>query len=80
MAQAVAKKSNASTAKEATARSGSRNGRNRRTKVAMDEQFRFTGATSTGLTFERRWTTPGIHPYDEVTWERRRAIIASEAG
>ena len=20
-----------------------------------------------GLTFERRWTTPGIHPYDEIT-------------
>ncbi len=36
--------------------------------------------TSRGLTFERRWTTPGIHPYDEVTWERRRASIANESG
>ncbi|MEX2183055.1 MAG: vitamin B12-dependent ribonucleotide reductase, partial [Chloroflexota bacterium] len=33
-----------------------------------------------GLTFERRWTTPGIHPYDEVTWEYRTAGISSETG
>jgi ribonucleoside-diphosphate reductase alpha chain len=46
----------------------------------MDEQFRFTGATSKGLTFERRWTTPGTHPYDEVGWELRDASIANEAG
>jgi ribonucleoside-diphosphate reductase alpha chain len=24
-----------------------------------------------GLTIERIYTTPGVHPYDEVTWERR---------
>ncbi|MEO7423739.1 MAG: vitamin B12-dependent ribonucleotide reductase, partial [Fibrobacteria bacterium] len=34
----------------------------------------------TGLTFERRWTTPGIHPYDEITWEYRTAGISSESG
>jgi hypothetical protein len=22
-----------------------------------------------GLTFERRWTRPDVHPYDEITWE-----------
>ncbi len=33
-----------------------------------------------GLTFERRWTTPGIHPYDEITWEYRTAGISSESG
>jgi ribonucleoside-diphosphate reductase alpha chain len=33
-----------------------------------------------GLTFERRWTTPGVHPYDEITWEYRTAGIASETG
>ncbi len=33
-----------------------------------------------GLTFERRWTTPGIHPYDEITWEYRTAGIANESG
>ena len=70
MAEAVAKVPNATPAKEATARSGSRDGRGKRaaTRAAMDEQYRFTGATSKGLTFERRWTTPGVHPYDEVTW------------
>ncbi|HEX5825379.1 MAG TPA: vitamin B12-dependent ribonucleotide reductase, partial [Candidatus Limnocylindrales bacterium] len=33
-----------------------------------------------GLTFERRWTTPGIHPYDEITWEQRTAAIGNESG
>ncbi len=33
-----------------------------------------------GLTFERRWTTPGTHPYDEITWEYRTAGISSETG
>ena len=31
-----------------------------------------------GLTFERRWTRPGVHPYDEITWEYRTAGIANE--
>ena len=31
-----------------------------------------------GLTFERRWTRPGVHPYDEITWELRTAGIANE--
>src|SRR5215203_5878636 len=33
-----------------------------------------------GLTFERRWTTPGVHPYHEITWEYRTAGIANESG
>ncbi len=33
-----------------------------------------------GLTFERRWTTPGIHPYDEIAWEQRTAAIGNESG
>ena len=78
MAEAVAKVHNATPAKEATARSGSRS-RSRR-KAAMDDQFRFTGSTTKGLTFERRWTTPGVHPYDEVEWELRDANIANEQG
>ncbi len=28
-----------------------------------------------GLTVERRYTTPGVHPFDEVEWELRDAII-----
>ena len=38
------------------------------------------GHQATGLTFERRWTTPGIHPYDEITWETRTAAIGNESG
>jgi ribonucleoside-diphosphate reductase alpha chain len=28
-----------------------------------------------GLTIERRFTTPGVHPFDEVEWEIRDALI-----
>ncbi|MFP5348088.1 MAG: vitamin B12-dependent ribonucleotide reductase, partial [Actinomycetes bacterium] len=27
-----------------------------------------------GLTVERVYTTAGVHPYDEVTWERRDVV------
>ncbi|MFC5379804.1 vitamin B12-dependent ribonucleotide reductase [Aquipuribacter nitratireducens] len=27
-----------------------------------------------GITVERVWTTPGVHPYDEVTWESRDVV------
>lgn len=40
----------------------------------------FTGEGTRGLTFERRWTRPGVHPYDEITWEYRNAAISSETG
>ena len=40
----------------------------------------FTGEGTRGLTFERRWTRPGVHPYDEITWEFRTAGISSETG
>ncbi|MBP1704391.1 MAG: Ribonucleotide reductase of class (coenzyme B12-dependent) [Chloroflexi bacterium] len=42
--------------------------------------LRFTGEGTRGLTLERRWTRPGVHPYDEVAWEVRTASIGSEAG
>ena len=41
---------------------------------------RFTGIGVKGLTFERRWTTVGIHPYDEITWDLRSAEIKNEQG
>jgi ribonucleoside-diphosphate reductase alpha chain len=84
MADAVARiPTNASMVKAATARTRSGSRRARREEAvsaAMDATFRFTGATARGLTLERRWTTPGVHPYDEVTWERRKASISSESG
>jgi len=38
------------------------------------------GRPAKGLTFDRRWTTPGIHPYDEIAWETRTAAIGNESG
>jgi len=34
----------------------------------------------TGLTFRRHFTQSGRHPYDEVTWEQRSAVINDEKG
>lgn len=39
-----------------------------------------TRDTAPGLTFERKWTREGVHPYDEVAWEKRSASIGNEAG
>ncbi len=41
---------------------------------------RFTGIGVKGLRFPRRWTTPGVHPYDEIEWETRTASIGNEKG
>ncbi|MHA6793734.1 vitamin B12-dependent ribonucleotide reductase [Pseudonocardia bannensis] len=30
-----------------------------------------------GLTVERLYTTPGVHPYDEVNWERRDVVMTN---
>ena len=51
----------------------------RAARAAMDA-FRFTGDSVRGLTFERRWTWPGVHPYDEISWEIRTAAIGNESG
>ena len=37
-------------------------------------------ATWPGLTIERRFTRPGVHPYDTVEWEAREAAITNEHG
>ncbi|HXA41633.1 MAG TPA: vitamin B12-dependent ribonucleotide reductase [Candidatus Solibacter sp.] len=36
--------------------------------------------SSQGLTIERRFTKPGVHPFDEVEWELRTAAITNEKG
>ncbi|MFO1539706.1 MAG: vitamin B12-dependent ribonucleotide reductase [Chloroflexota bacterium] len=46
----------------------------------VDAEHRFTGAGVRGITFERRWTTPGVHPYEEIAWEMRTANISNESG
>ncbi len=32
------------------------------------------GAKATGMTFTRVWSTEGVHPYDQITWERRDVV------
>ena len=55
---------------EGTVRSGS-SARTSKAKVEV---------RGTGLTFSRRFTREGVHPYDEVRWERRTASISNEKG
>src|SRR6266566_3743514 len=38
------------------------------------------GSLQGGLTFSRRFSTPGVSPYDEVQWERRTASIGDSKG
>ena len=35
---------------------------------------RSRGGAKKGVKVERIYTTPGVHPYDEVTWERRDVV------
>ena len=46
------------------------------TKVRVVDSFtdERPGFTGKGLTVERLFTTPGVHPYDEVTWELRDVV------
>ena len=37
-------------------------------------------SAAAGLKVERRFTHDGVHPFDEVTWERRSAVIGNERG
>ncbi|WP_373320153.1 vitamin B12-dependent ribonucleotide reductase [Virgisporangium aurantiacum] len=34
-------------------------------------------ASAKGLKINRVWTTAGVHPYDEVTWERRDVVMTN---
>ncbi len=36
-------------------------------------------AADTGLAIERRFTRPGVHPFDELEWEIRDAVIGNPA-
>jgi hypothetical protein len=39
-----------------------------------------TGSPDAATRIERFFTTPGVHPFDEVAWELRSAAIADESG
>jgi ribonucleoside-diphosphate reductase alpha chain len=36
-----------------------------------------SGARPAGLRMPRVWTTPGVHPYDQVSWERRDVVMTN---
>ncbi len=42
--------------------------------TAAGSRKRSGKAAGKGLTMERVYTTPGVHPYDAVTWERRDVV------
>jgi ribonucleoside-diphosphate reductase alpha chain len=44
-----------------------------------DEQSQ-AGQEKRGLKFERYFTKPGVHPFDELEWELRNAVISNEKG
>jgi ribonucleoside-diphosphate reductase alpha chain len=48
---------------------GAASGRGKRSSAKAGKQA--------GLTVERLHTTPGVHPYDEVTWERRDVVMTN---
>jgi ribonucleoside-diphosphate reductase alpha chain len=44
------------------------------------ESVRHVDAPAQALRVERRFTRAGIHPYDEIEWELREAVIPGEGG
>src|SRR4051795_2976625 len=66
--------------KAGAAKTGAKAGSGARKGLGGTYGASFTGEGTRGLTFERRWTRPGVHPYDEITWEYRTAGISSETG
>jgi ribonucleoside-diphosphate reductase alpha chain len=59
-----------------TAATSQRRSRSRGT--AGNGRVELTGGT--GLTISRRFTREGVHPFEEVQWERRAAVIGNEKG
>ncbi|HSP66022.1 MAG TPA: hypothetical protein VLO10_07510, partial [Candidatus Deferrimicrobium sp.] len=52
--------------------------RKQRGRSASPAKVDLSGAT--GLAVTRRFTREGVHPFDEVTWEKRSAVIGNERG
>jgi len=48
--------------------------------VAKSRSISNSPTSVQGLTVERRFTRPGVHPFDEVEWELRTATITNEKG
>ncbi len=47
---------------------------------ALDHRAAAEHPPGSRLGIRRYFTTPGVHPYDAVTWERRSASITGEGG
>jgi len=37
-------------------------------------------AATSGLTIRRYFTKPGVHPFDDIEWDLRTAVISNEKG
>ena len=49
-------------------------------KASAEKASKKSAAKGRGLGFERRFTTKGVDPLDQVTWERRSSIITNPDG
>jgi len=49
----------------------------RATGLGASGRSRSKAAIPGGLRVERVWSTEGVHPYDEVTWERRDVVMTN---
>lgn len=49
-------------------------------KVEEKPKVKVMKKHSKGLKFERKYTTPGVSPFNEVEWETRDAVIQGEKG
>src|SRR3990172_7254444 len=50
------------------------------TKVNADVDQPEQSTGKRGLTFQRFFTAPGVHPFNQVEWELRTAVISNEKG
>ncbi len=50
------------------------------TEKSVPSSIEPAAAGEKGIRFERRYTTPGVHPFDTVEWETRDAVITNEKG
>lgn len=50
------------------------------TQVAVKETVATRKTGTEGLTFGRFFTKQGVHPFDEIEWELRTAVITNEKG
>src|SRR5690348_555424 len=60
-----------------TVNGGSGRGRGRQPVSEPASESRNASSGRAGLPITRIHTTPGVHPYDEVTWERRDVVMTN---